>query len=190
MIDKKKIFEALKIEEGDRHWVGSTEPILLSEAGREWMIDVKDNYGVQFARNDEMEICVGFTLAEAGARFEHPAIIRKEGKDFNFKHYRPNGSKCRTSQKGMELYFRVPGDKILLLPWKGMSYVAALINGAPVMFDVSGGTHNGGWRDWIREVSHLCINIPMESLKLIAAAAILPPGSVAVEQVEMLEAAA
>jgi hypothetical protein len=156
-----------------------TEPVKLSECGPRWQVDT--DYSVDIAPGDYLEVCFGQMAGTPEAAFEHPNIAARSKRVHEFKHYHRNGSKSWTAKAGVDLWFIVPRSAVMLLPEKGYSWVPATINGVKVSFNVSGGTSDVGWSDWLRTNVHVSVGHSRRDLERVAAVALsgtaieLPP---------------
>jgi hypothetical protein len=122
-------------------------------AGERFQVD--ETYQVELPPGDHLIVVAGAHLGKPAYDFDHPNIAAKKSELFEFKHYRKGGSKFWTSKAGINFYFVVPKAQIELLPERGYSYVPVLIDGRKCRLNVSGGTGNGGWTDYVREVAHI-----------------------------------
>jgi hypothetical protein len=135
---------------------------------------VEEGYEVHLPPCDHLIVVAGALLGETGYNFDHPNIAAKKSGLFEFKHYRKGGSKFWTSRAGISFYFVIPKAQIEMLPEKGYSYVPVLIHGRKCRLNVSGGTSNGGWTDYVREVAHVGSGWTVSALKALAAVAMSP----------------
>lgn len=144
-----------------------TAPTLLSECGELVTLDKKDKYNIEIEPGNYLVISIGFTVGKPGARYTHPNIALTHKTVHDFKYYRKTGSKFWTSRAGINHILIVPRSQVKLLPEKGYSYIHAEINGAKVMFNVSGGG-GGGWTDYLNTFVTICVNHKLADLKKIA----------------------
>ena len=135
---------------------------------------VEAGYEVQLPHGDHLIIVAGAHLGEPAHYFDHPNIVAKRSKVFEFKHYRKGGSKFWTSKAGISFYFVIPKAQIELLPEKGYSYVPVLIHGLKCRLNVSGGTGNSGWTDRVDQVVHVGCGWTLAALRSLAAIALSP----------------
>jgi len=133
---------------------------------------VEEGYQVRLPPGDHLIVVAGAHLGKPGYNFDHPNIAAKKSELFEFKHYRKGGSKFWTSRAGISFYFVIPKAQIELLPEKGYSYVPVLIHGRKCRLNVSGGTGNGGWTDYVRQVAHVGCGWPIGALQSLAAVAL------------------
>jgi len=135
---------------------------------------VEEGYEVRLPLGDHLIVVAGAHLGEPGHDFDHPNIAAKKSELFEFKHYRKGGSKFWTSKAGISFYFAIPKAQIELLPEKGYSYVPVLIRDRKCRLNVSGGTTNGGWTDFVSQVAHIGCGWPASALRSLATIAISP----------------
>ena len=162
-------------EDGPVNFPLVTAPIPLSEVHGGITLDVKEPYHISVDDGDNLIVRMGFGVTKAAARFQHPNIAARRQTIHEFKHYYASGHKRWTSKAGVDIYFIIPRDKVMLLPIKGNSYIKATINGVPVSFNVSGGTLNG-WTDWLHKTTETSVNHKLSDVKKIAECAL--PGSI------------
>jgi hypothetical protein len=151
-----------------------TTPICLAECGELLVLDdnPEDRYLIAIERGTHLVVRAGVHAGSPGATFTHPAIAASEKQIYEYKHYRPNGGKYWTSRAGLTHYFVIPREAVTLLPVKGLSYIKATINGVPVTFNVSGGSGNGGWTDWLCTHTSIGVGHTIRDLKRFAAVAV------------------
>lgn len=142
---------------------------LLSEVSG--VFEVDSEYKVEVEKGDYLVVEVGFKSSKAGAKFQHPNIAATQKRIFNYKHYRQGGGKFWTSQAGVSRYLVIPRSAVTLLPEKGYSYVAAMINGVRVDFNVSG-MGAGGWTDFLRTQTQISTNHKLEDFKKLCEVAV------------------
>lgn len=137
-------------------------------------LQVLPGYVIEFEPEDYITIVLGQTIDRPAARFQHTNLVAAQPKVFYFKHYLASGRKRWTNKVGIELYFVVPKSQILVVGKEGHSYPEVVIGGETIRLNVSGG---GGdpWVDWIRCVSHACINYPVKVLRAVGQAALPIP---------------
>ena len=135
---------------------------------------VEAGYQVELPPGDYLIVVAGAHLGKPGYDFDHPNIAAKRSEVVEFKHYRNGGSKFWTSKAGISFYFVIPKAQIELLPEKGYSYVPVLIHGRKCHLNVSGGTGNGGWTDYVRQASHVGCGWTISTLRSLAATALNP----------------
>ncbi len=135
---------------------------------------VEDGYQVELPPGAHLTVIAGAHLGEPAYNFNHPNIAAKKSEMFEFKHYRKGGSKFWTSKAGISFYFVVPKAQIELLPEKGYSYVPVLIHGNKCRLNVSGGSGNGGWTDYVRQVAHVGCGWTLTALRSLATIALNP----------------
>ena len=149
---------------------------LLSECGTEFVLAEKteknDKYVIDIEPGDYLVIEVGAKVNKPVAKFRHPNIAATAKRVFEFKHYRRGGSKFWTSAAGVSHYFVIPRSAVKMLPEKGLSYINAEINGAKVVFNVSGGGGGGVWTDWLRTYTQISVNHPLRDVEKIAEVAV------------------
>lgn len=129
---------------------------------------------VKIEAGDYLIVVAGSFFGSAGAKFSHSNIVAKQNRLHDFKHYRKSGSKFWTSRAGIDFYFVIPKSKIYLLNEAGYSYVKVQINGEKWSFNVSGGTGDGCWTDWVRRETHVGCGCTQKSLRLLAEVALSP----------------
>jgi hypothetical protein len=136
--------------------------------GKYW---IAKDYLVEFPTGTHLLLVVGQSHEKPGAKFEHPAVLKRENRIHEYKHYRRQGSKFWTARAGVDLVFAVPLNRITALPKKGHSYPYIEIGGEEITLNVSGG---GGevWTEWVRDAASTSCNMPLKKLKAIAGAAI------------------
>jgi len=122
--------------------------------------------------NGYLNIKFGYKKNHAGYLLEHNSMKDVQNKTLEFKHTSRN-RRWWTSHEGMEFTLSIPLDKIILVPIKGYSYVAIVINGIPLRLNVSGGTRDG-WTDHVSESCFCFVNFPIRKMKKIMEVAILP----------------
>jgi hypothetical protein len=135
---------------------------------------VEDDYRVELPPGNHLIVIAGAHMGESAYDFDHPNIVAKKSELFEFKHYRKSGSKFWTSKAGMSFYLVIPKAQIELLPEKGYSYVPVLIHGRKCRLNVSGGTGNGGWTDYVRQVAHVGCGWTVTALRSLAMIALNP----------------
>ena len=135
---------------------------------------VEEGYQVELPPGDHLIVIAGAHLGGPAYGFDHPNMAAKKSELFEFKHYRKGGSKFWTSKAGISLYFVIPKAQIELLPEKGYSYVPVLIHGRKCHLNVSGGTGNGGWTDYVRQVVHIGCGWTLAALGSVAAITLSP----------------
>ena len=140
---------------------------------------VAEDYQVELPPGNHLTVIAGAYLGEPAYDFDHPNVAAKKSAVFEFKHYRSGGSKFWTAKAGIGLYFVIPKAQIELLPEKGYSYVPVLIHGRRCVLNVSGGTGNGGWTDYVRPVAHIGCGWTIAALKALAAVALSPQECIA-----------
>ncbi len=168
-----------------------TEPIqLTTETTLVVLEDTLENrYTVKFAAGENLMLVCGQDARKPIAKKLHELIMKNKmtcsgvvNALMEFKHCRRSGSKFWTSCPGKEFYFCVPKSQIKLLPVQGLSYVRLEINGVEVILNVSGGTtyeketSRSGWGDWVSDVAHTFVGMPLKKIKAIAEVAI-PAGT-------------
>ncbi len=136
---------------------------------------VEEGYQVELPPGNHLTVVAGAHLGEPAYDFDHPNVAAKKSAVFEFKHYRSGGGKFWTAKAGIGFYFVIPKAQIELLPEKGYSYVPVLIHGRRCVLNVSGGTGNGGWTDYVRPVAHVGCGWTIAALKALAAVALSPP---------------
>lgn len=132
-------------------------------------IDEPDGYAVELSKADYFTIVVGVLHNSKLADFQHPNIVAKVDRVFEFKHERRNGSKFWTSKAGREFYFVVPRHRIGLVFKKGYSWVPVMIGGEEFHLNVSGGTFGNGWRDFVRS-GPFTVSVERSKKRLLAVA--------------------
>ena len=135
---------------------------------------IEDGYQVELPPGDHLIVIAGAQFGEPAYDFDHPNVAAKKSEPFDFKHYRKSGSKFWTSKPGISFYFVIPKAQIELLPEKGYSFVPVLIRGRKCHLNVSGGTGNGGWTDYVRRVAHVGCGWTIAALRLLATIALTP----------------
>lgn len=154
------------------------ETINLATAGRR--IIIKDeqggNYFIDVAPGDYLLLIASIEYGRAAFNFDHPSILARLPRVFEYKHYRRAGSKFWTSAPGMELVFAVHKRHIEVIPEPGYSYVKVKIAGEQFTLNVSGGTGTGGWTDYINPVAGLCgtRKVTAKQLKALSSMALDP----------------
>jgi hypothetical protein len=135
---------------------------------------VEEGYQVELPPGNHLTVVAGAHLGEPAYDFDHPNVAAKKSDVFEFKHYRKGGSKFWTAKAGISFYFVIPKAQIELLPEKGYSYVPVLIHGRKCVLNVSGGSGNGGWTDYVRPVAHVGCGWTIAALKALTAVALSP----------------
>ena len=135
---------------------------------------VEEGYEVELPPGDHLIVVSGAHFGKPGYHFDHPNVAAKRSDLFEFKHYRKSGGKFWTSKAGVDFYFVVPKARIELLPEKGYSYVPALVGGRKCHFNVSGGTANGCWTDFVRRLAHVGCGWTIAALRRLAVVATSP----------------
>ena len=135
---------------------------------------VEEGYQVKLPPGGWLIVVAGAHLGEPAYDFDHPNIAAKKSELFEFKHYRKGGSKFWTSKAGISFHFVIPKAQIELLPEKGYSYVPVLIHGRKCHLNVSGGTGNGGWTDYVHQMVHIGCGWTIAALRSLAAIALNP----------------
>jgi hypothetical protein len=146
----------------------SDHPLLPITSTR---LQVLPGYVIEFEPEDYIAIVMGQTIDRPAARFQHPNLVAAQPKVFCFKHYLASGRKRWTNKVGIEFYFVVPKSQILVVGKEGHSYPEVVVGGETIRLNVSGGG-GGPWVDWIRCVSHACINYSVKVLRAVAQAAL------------------
>lgn len=135
---------------------------------------VEDGYEVRLPPGNHLIVVADACMGEPAYAFDHPNVAAKRSELFEFKHYRTGGSKFWTSKVGISFYSVIPRAQIELLPEKGYSYVPVLIHGRKCHLNVSGGSGNCGWTDYVRQVVHVACRWTIASLRSLAAIAFSP----------------
>ena len=135
---------------------------------------VEERYEVRLPPGDHLIIVAGAHLGESGYDFDHPNIAAKKSELFQFKHYRQGGSKFWIAKAGISFYFAIPKAQIELLPEKGYSYVPVLIQGRKCHLNVSGGTGDNGWTDWVHQGVDIGCGWTIAALRSLATIALNP----------------
>jgi hypothetical protein len=138
-------------------------------------IFVKPDYTIIVPDVDTFKLGFPFTAKHAAAKFKHPAIIESMPDKLEFKHSSNSGSKHWTSESGIIHYLTVRRQDVEIIPKQGHSYVFARINGAEVVFNVSGGTSPDGWSDWLRPEMEMCANHKLTDFEKVCAVAVSQP---------------
>lgn len=135
-----------------------------------------NDYIVRVADGDNLIIVACVEVGKAAAAFEHPNVLHKEHRIFEYKHYRKGGGKLWTKALGVEIAFAVPKTAIELIQEPGYSYVTVKINDVLVTLNVSGGSGNNEWTDYIGPRAHLCgtRSMTVKTLKAIAEVSLDP----------------
>ena len=127
---------------------------------------VAEDYQIHVELGPHFLIQVPCLATNAGAKFTHPNIARTVAKDLYFKYDNP---KRWATKAGVSHFFAVPRKYVKIdTTEKGYSYVKATINGEAVTLNVSGGTGNPGWADFVPLETSTLVNLPMKTLKAIA----------------------
>ena len=137
------------------------------------VIHLSTDYHVSVPEGPCLIIRAGAGLGSRAAAFTHPNVLEREPTVHHFKHYRSGGGKYWTSKAGVNFYFAIPKEQILLHPEPGYSYVKAQINGQEVVFNVSGGSFDG-WTDFLSNPVEISVNHPVRALRKLAEAALCP----------------
>lgn len=137
------------------------------------VIHLSTDYHISVPEGPCLIIQAGAGLGSRAAAFTHPNVLEREPTVHHFKHYRTGGGKYWTAKAGVNLYFAIPKERILLHPEPGYSYVKANINDQEVVFNVSGGSFNG-WTDWLSNPVAISVNHPVRVLRKLAEAALCP----------------
>jgi hypothetical protein len=133
---------------------------------------VEEGYEVRLPPGDHLVVIAGAHWGEPGCRFDHPGVVAKKSRVFEFKHYRRGGGKFWTSKAGIDFYFVIPKAQIELLPEKGYSYVSVSIRGRKCHLNVSGGAADGRWTDSVRRVAHAGCGWSLAALGLLGTVAV------------------
>jgi len=137
------------------------------------LLHLTTDYHISVPEGPCLIIRAGAGLDSRAAAFTHPNVLEREPTVHHFKHYRPGGGKYWTSKAGVNFYFAIPKEQILLHPEPGYSYVKAQINGQEVVFNVSGGSFDG-WTDFLTNPVEISVNHPVRVLRQLAEAALIP----------------
>jgi len=137
-------------------------------------VEVEPDYHVELPDTEYFILVAGGNYPAAATRYDHPNVAAKQDKVFLTRSYWPNGSKRWCQHAGRDFYFVIPRDRIALVFAKGYSYVPVIINGQTLHLDVSGGTCNEGWTDFVRQQVSVGIQFSKQKLDLLAEA-VLPP---------------
>jgi len=116
-------------------------------------------------------------------------IAARQDTVFHTRAYWPNGRKRWFQHAGRDFYFVIPRDRIALVFARGYSYVPVVINGQTLHLNVSGGTCDDGWTDFVRQVS-VGIQFSKQKLDLLAEAALPPEESRGKASLELTELSA
>ena len=102
--------------------------------------------------------------------------IRCVEKEFEFKHYCPDGSKYWTTRPGYQYLFAVRKADLRLLNRETYSFpVLVLPGGEQVRTNTSGGSLPGaacGWCDWLLNVVYSCVDHPVAAWQALNAVAV------------------
>ncbi len=135
---------------------------------------VEDRYEVRLPPGDHLIVVASAYLGESGYDFDYPNIAAWKSELFEFKHYRKGGSKFWTGKAGISFYFAIPKAQIEMLPEKGYSYVPVLIQGRKCHLNVSGGTGDNGWTDWVHQGVDIGCGWKIAALRSLATIALNP----------------
>lgn len=133
-------------------------------------------YIVELPKEDYIVVQVGAIYGTNAAKFEHPNILAKIDETLEFKHYRNSGSKFWTSHAGTNFLFAIPKSRIHLALIEGFSYVPIIIGDTRFVLNVSGNTggNDFGWKDWVRQCSHLLVEKTKKRMQILADNAMSP----------------
>lgn len=137
------------------------------------LLHLTSDYHINVPEGPCLVLQAGASLEHRAATFTHPNVLEREACVHHFKHSRPNGGKYWTAKAGVNFYFAIPKERILLHPEPGYSYVKAQINGAEVVFNVSGGSFDG-WTDWLSNPVASSVNHSKRVLNQLAEVALCP----------------
>lgn len=135
---------------------------------------VEEGYQVLLPPGNHLIVVAGAHMGRPAYDFDHPNLAARRSELAEFKHYRKSGSKFWTSKAEMSFYFVLPKAQIELLPEKGYSWVPVLIRGQKCDLNVSGGSDQNGWTDYVRRVVHIACGWRLKGLKLLAEIAVSP----------------
>lgn len=133
-------------------------------------------YHVRLPACDYLLIVLGVSKAREGKPLEHPRLLRRNERTFEFKHSAESGRKWWTRMNGIEYWFAIPKERIELVLEAGYSYPRVVIGGVSFRLNVSGGTDpdvRGGWSDHIGSgtfpVAHGPVGLKKRDIRAIAA---------------------
>lgn len=137
-------------------------------------VEVEPNYHVELPDTEYFILVAGGNYPAAATRYDHPNVAARQDKLFLTRSYWPNGRKRWFQHAGRDFYFVIPRDRIALVFARGYSYVPVVINGQTLHLNVSGGTCDDGWTDFMRQQVSVGIQFSKQKLDLLAEVA-LPP---------------
>ena len=137
-------------------------------------VEVEPDYHVELPDTEYFILVAGGNYPAAATRYDHPNVAARQDKVFLTRSYWPNGRKRWCQHAGRDFYFVIPRDRIALVFAKGYSYVPVIVNGRTLHLNVSGGTCDDGWTDFVRQQVSVGIQFSKQKLDLLAEAA-LPP---------------
>lgn len=143
----------------------------LAEAAPFLEVPADGPYGIRLPETDHLIIVFGQDPRKPAGKFAHPNLLCSQLRVHSFKHYLPNGGKKWTERPGIDLFFAIPADKVLIVPEPEYSYVKIRINGVNLVLNVSGGTGGNGWTDWVGPVASVSVGHKISEMKKVAAVA-------------------
>lgn len=132
---------------------------------------LESGYRIRVTAGNHFTVVASVTYPSAAIDWDHPNIAAKQDRVLYKKAYWPSGRKKWFSQPGRDFMFVIPRNKIELVCSPGYSYVPVLINGHRYTLNVSGGSGEGGWTDYVGSVVHVGIGRAIQHLKQLADAA-------------------
>ena len=151
-------------------------------------VEVEPDYYVDLPDTEYFILVAGGNYPAAATRYDHPHVAAKQDKVFLTRAYWPDGRKRWCQHAGRDFYFVVPRSRIALVFTKGYSYVPVIVNGQTLHLNVSGGTSDGGWADFVQQQVSVGIGFTKRKLDLLAEVAVPPAearGSISLELSEL-----
>lgn len=92
----------------------------------------------------------------------------------SFKHYSRTKGKWWTEKPGIDLLFAIPKERIYMVEERGYSYVPIQIGDKDFRLNVSGGTSNDIWTDYVIHGCSIGVFQTKNGLETLAENAIIP----------------
>jgi hypothetical protein len=128
-------------------------------------------YTVLFDAAPYIVLRIAFTAEHRNAGWTHPNVVARGNELLEFKHSRADGHKWWTSKAGVENYLVLPKTAFALVHQCGYSWPKFMVNGQKITLSVSGGCGGDrpGWTDVVRGYASTSVNLPLRTLKALAA---------------------
>lgn len=135
--------------------------------------EIVPGYTVEVEPGEHLVLKAGVFHGKAGFRFGlvEDAFTRSQGvRDgvADFKYYRKDGSKYRREYAAREFFFAIPKSEIEIVEERGHRSPHIIIGTDVFTLNVSGGSANGMWTDYIRADASIGFGIRVSTLETLA----------------------